>query len=143
VNLSKILSIFAVGFGIRIFISHFFDVNVFYDYIHPLSLGYYSFMASFVVFINELFSFYNISLFSVVGSGFIRYLVSIAQFFSSFFALFMNSFNFIKAQAPHFKFEYLKLSFLRSLFKSSSNSDLLGSQVKKEDFLTLGEDIMH
>ncbi|WP_345624835.1 hypothetical protein, partial [Streptomyces ziwulingensis] len=132
VNLSKVFSIFAVGFGIRVFISYFFDINVFYDYLHPLSLGYYSFMASFVVFINELFTFFNISLFSAEGyfASVRSILRLVVQFFTSFFSLFMNSFNFIRT---HFKFEYLKLSFLRSLFQNSSKDlpDFVGG--KKED----------
>lgn len=46
--------IFSFGFVTRVIISHFFDVNVFYDYDTCVSLIYYASMSFFMVLVNEL-----------------------------------------------------------------------------------------
>jgi hypothetical protein len=62
VNISKIIVIFSVGFSLRFLIAYFGGVQVFVEYIHPVSIAFYSFMSIFVVFIGDLFSFFNISI---------------------------------------------------------------------------------
>jgi hypothetical protein len=61
-NLSKVLVIFMVGFVTRVFINYVYDINVFVDYLNSISLGYYGFMAIFVVLVNELFSYIDLKL---------------------------------------------------------------------------------
>ena len=61
-NTIKILVIFVVGFVSRVLVNYFWDVNVFVDYLNSISLGYYGFMATFVVLVNELFSYFDIKL---------------------------------------------------------------------------------
>lgn len=57
VNLSKILTIFFVGFTSRYFINTYFHVNVFMDYLTLISLTYYSTFSIFIVITYELFNF--------------------------------------------------------------------------------------
>jgi hypothetical protein len=63
INISKIIIIFSIGLIPRIVINCFFDINVFRDFLHPFSITYYIIFASFVVFVNELFSTYNFNIF--------------------------------------------------------------------------------
>ena len=60
-NLVKILTIFIVGFISRIFINHFFDVNVFADCFSLISISYYFIMATFVVAVNHLAEVFDFS----------------------------------------------------------------------------------
>jgi hypothetical protein len=61
-NTIKILVIFVVGFVSRVLVNYFWDVNVFVDYLNSISIGYYGFMAIFVVLVNEVFSYIDIKL---------------------------------------------------------------------------------
>lgn len=61
-NLSKIIVIFSVGIISRYFINEYFSVNVFTEYLSLISITYYSLFATFVVFIHELFSFFNVNI---------------------------------------------------------------------------------
>lgn len=61
-NLSKIIVIFSVGIFSRYFINEYFSVNVFTEYLSLISITYYSIFATFVVFIHELFSFFNVNI---------------------------------------------------------------------------------
>lgn len=60
VNLSKILVIFFIGLISRFLVNNYFDINVFKDYLTTISLIYYSTFTCFIVFIHELFSYFNI-----------------------------------------------------------------------------------
>lgn len=62
VNLSKIIIIFSIGLSSRIIIHYFWGINVFTDFLHPFSIAYYFLFASFIVFINELFSTFSLSI---------------------------------------------------------------------------------
>jgi len=57
-----VLVIFVVGFVSRVLINNYVGVNVFVDYLNSISLGYYGFMAIFVVLVNELFSYIDLKL---------------------------------------------------------------------------------
>jgi len=92
--------IFSVGFIFRVFINYFGDLNVFVNYLHPLSLIYYSFMASFIVFINEMFSLFQISILPNFMNLF-SYFPSFSNIFSTFI---------------HIKYEYFKLSSIKQDF---------------------------
>lgn len=52
----KVAIIFVIGYIIRWYINDIFDVNVFVQYNHWLSITYYLSMAGFTVFIHELFN---------------------------------------------------------------------------------------
>jgi len=66
-NLSKVLVIFVVGFVTRVLINYVYGINVFVDYLNSISLGYYGFMAIFVVLVNELFSYFDLKLLSKIS----------------------------------------------------------------------------
>lgn len=61
-NISKIIVIFTVGLLSRYLINEYLDVNVFTEYLSLISIAFYSVFATFVVFVNELFSFFNINI---------------------------------------------------------------------------------
>lgn len=62
VNLSKTIVIFFVGLTSRYLINEFLGINVFTEYLTLVSITFYSGFAAFIVFINELFSFFNINI---------------------------------------------------------------------------------
>jgi len=63
-NISKALIIFIFGLVSRILVNSIYDINVFTEYTETISLVYYSTMALFVVFINELVTYFNFSFIS-------------------------------------------------------------------------------
>ena len=61
------LVIFVVGFVSRVLVNYLWGVNVFVDYLNSISLGYYGFMAIFVVLVNELFSYIDLKSFPSIS----------------------------------------------------------------------------
>lgn len=61
-NLSKIIVIFIVGLMSRYLINEYLSVNVFTEYLSMVSITFYSFFATFVVFVHESFSFFKINI---------------------------------------------------------------------------------
>jgi len=59
-GIGKVFSSFSIGLILRWFINDIFNVNVFIDYTHLLSICYYIGMACIIVIINEWFSYINI-----------------------------------------------------------------------------------
>jgi hypothetical protein len=120
VNFSKILVIFFVGFTSRFFIHYFFQVNVFSDFLHSFSIAYYFLFASFIVFINELFSAFNFSI------------------LPDFIYLYSNipKFSTLWSSLRFFKFEYFKLSSIRDFIKYL-NSRLYSYNTLTDDYKTL------
>lgn len=58
-NIKKALAIFLFGFILRYMINEYYNVNVFIEYLSPISIAFYSLFATFIVFINELFIHIN------------------------------------------------------------------------------------
>ena len=122
VNLSKIFVIFIIGLIGRILINSLLDINVFVQFLDPVSIAYYSFMAGFVVFISELFTFFHISIIPNV----------LVVFFSSIVSM-------LKTILGQFKFEYLNPSVLRNACKdfftalNDQTKISLGAEVGKEE----------
>ena len=56
-NISKFFIIFVFGFVSRAMINAYFEINVFTDFLHYVSILYYSFMSFFVVMVHEFFNF--------------------------------------------------------------------------------------
>jgi hypothetical protein len=101
VNFSKIIIIFSIGLSSRVFIHYFWGINVFNDFLHPFSIAYYFLFASFIVFINELFSTFSLSI-----------LPDFFEFFSH-----IPKFSSLLSSLSFFKFEYFKLSSIRHFFR--------------------------
>lgn len=53
INYRNILIIFVFGFVSRIIVNSYFDINVFYDYLNPVSIFYYLGFSSFIVLVQE------------------------------------------------------------------------------------------
>ena len=72
-NISKVIIIFIVGFVSRIFVSYVYGVNVYFEYLHSISLKYYILMATFIVIIGEIISYFEINIIplSLINSYFI------------------------------------------------------------------------
>jgi hypothetical protein len=113
VNISKIIVIFSVGFSLRFLIAYFGGVQVFVEYIHPVSIAFYSFMSIFVVFIGDLFSFFNISIIPDFIIQFFSYLVwpfsLLIQLFSSIYTSLISFYSFVKISFINYQFNSLKL----------------------------------
>lgn len=78
VNMKKILLIFIVGFFSRMFVNYSCSINVFIDFTNFISIVYYSFFACFVVFSNEIISYFSLqSIFSLIKSLFTTNLASL------------------------------------------------------------------
>lgn len=106
INFSKALVIFFVGFIGRFLISYFGDINVFTEYLNPVSISFYSSMAVLAVFVSELFSFFNISLIPNFVIALFSYV------FSSLTTTFIFLYNY-------FKLEHLNISFIRMLCRDT------------------------
>lgn len=66
-NFNKFLIIFIVGFVSRVFISYFYSINVYLDFLSFVSIFYYIFMSAFIVLVHEFIDYFNIvSIFSFV-----------------------------------------------------------------------------
>jgi hypothetical protein len=61
-NIIKVIVIFSVGLVSRIFISKYYDVNVFIEYYKSISLIYYSLMAIFIVALTEVFTYIDFNI---------------------------------------------------------------------------------
>jgi hypothetical protein len=61
-NLNKVLILFIIGFSSRVIIGHIYDINVFSDYLNPISIIYYIFMSLLSVLVHEVVSFFNFSI---------------------------------------------------------------------------------
>ncbi len=59
-NLIRIFILFIIGLSSRLFINNYFNINVFIDYLNPISLIYYTIMATLIVSINELFKYIDL-----------------------------------------------------------------------------------
>jgi hypothetical protein len=68
-NISKVIIIFVIGFVSRIFISYVYGVNVNFEYLHSISLIYYILMATFIVTIGEVISYFE---FNIIPSSLIN-----------------------------------------------------------------------
>jgi hypothetical protein len=62
-----VLVIFVVGFVSRVLVNYLWGVNVFVDYLNSISIGYYGFMAIFVVLVNEIFSYIDLKSFPMIS----------------------------------------------------------------------------
>lgn len=107
-NLSKIRLIFVTGLLCRSLVFLLFNVNVFTDFYHPVSLTYYLLMAVFAVFANELFAFFDFSL---------------IPDFTTLWTI-IPSFTKIWSSLPRINFKYLSLNYIRESV-SESSKDLL------------------
>lgn len=54
-TLFKVFIIFVFGLTTRFLVNDFFSINVFSDYLHPISLLYYLFMSFFIACVHEFF----------------------------------------------------------------------------------------
>jgi hypothetical protein len=61
-NLNKVIIIFTIGLISRIFIGHFYNLNVFSEYFHLISIVYYSFFSLFIVAVHEIINHFNINI---------------------------------------------------------------------------------
>ena len=62
-NISKIFIIFSVGFLTRLFISYYYNINVFIEFLNYISIIYYSLMAIFAVVLSEVFTYFDLNIF--------------------------------------------------------------------------------
>lgn len=56
-NLIKLIIIFTVGLVSRYLVNTYFNINVFSEFLHPISIIYYLSMSTFIVFVHELLDF--------------------------------------------------------------------------------------
>ena len=62
-NIVKVSIIFSVGLFSRFLVNYFFDINVFSEFTHYISLVYYFFFSSFIVYIDYFVSSINFNSF--------------------------------------------------------------------------------
>jgi len=61
-NFNKVIIIFIFGLVSRVLVGHFYSVNVYLDYLSPVSILYYVFMSAFIVLVHEFIDYFNFSL---------------------------------------------------------------------------------
>jgi hypothetical protein len=93
-NLIKIIIIFFVGLTTRIFINTYFNINVFTDYLSCISILYYFFFSSFIVYIHYIIDNANINIilktFNDINSNILKNLI---KFFKILINLKLNDFS--------------------------------------------------
>ena len=65
----KVLIIFTVGLISRIFVNAYYDINVFADFLHPVSVAYYFVMSVFITMLHEFANFNCLPTFSLLFSN--------------------------------------------------------------------------
>lgn len=89
-NIIKISIIFTIGIISRYFINEHFSTNVFVDYLTVVSILFYLGFSSFIVIINELFSYYDMN-------NYFYSLINLSSKFLSELMFYLSSFcSFIK-----------------------------------------------
>jgi hypothetical protein len=92
-NLIKLTLIFTVGLISRYLVNTYFNINVFSEFIHPISIIYYFFMSTFIVFVHELVHFDSLpslySLFSKIFEYKGFHLLDFIHLVKSFFKIIM------------------------------------------------------
>jgi hypothetical protein len=58
-NFNKVLIIFIVGFISRVFVGYIYSVNVYLDYLSPVSILYYICLSAFIVLVHEFVNYFN------------------------------------------------------------------------------------
>jgi len=66
-NFNKFLIIFIVGFVSRIFIGHFYSINVYLDFLSSVSIVYYICMSIFMILVHEFGDYFIIPSFSFIN----------------------------------------------------------------------------
>ena len=61
-NRANFTKIFLIGFSTRLIINHLFQINVFTEYLHSISLIYYFLFSSVIVLLSELVDYFNINI---------------------------------------------------------------------------------
>jgi len=58
-NLNKVLIIFILGFSFRVFIGYIYNINVFIEYLNPISILYYTLMSSLDIIVHEIVRYFD------------------------------------------------------------------------------------
>jgi hypothetical protein len=131
-NVIKILVIFVIGFVSRLLVNGFFNLNVFYDFLHPISLLYYTCMSCFIVIVHEYFNFSSLPSFSYLFNR-------LNEFLSNGFS------SFAKLSVSDFTLDNIKLSIKNiisrlynrdKMFLDSESSHLNGNSEMESKIVT-------
>src|SRR5579871_1486723 len=122
-NISKIIIIFLVGLIIRIIISYCYNVNVFFEFFHKISLIYYSFMAIFIVVLNETFALFN---FNIIPQFVLEYLISFQNIIKCINQLNSKILN-LKSSDFNIKSVVFTIKNLVNYYQNDSNKLTIGS----------------
>ena len=121
VTISKVIIIFTLGFISRVLINNIYNVNVFVEYTHTISLVYYTIMSLVIVLVSDLVAYFQFSLipsfvfdlFGYFGSLVVKFVTYLFGSCKEFFNI-INKINRINLDA-------LKLSSIRRAFSSFVN----------------------
>ena len=109
-NLCKIFVIFVFGFVSRLLINSYFDINVFIEFLNPISVLYYMFFSSFIVMIHEFINFNSLPSFSFLFKRLNSYII--------------NNFTTLKENYNDLNFSDFKESF-KSIYSRLTTRDKL------------------
>ena len=119
-NLIKVSLIFIVGLISRAIVNHYYQINVYSDFLHSISIIYYFFMSIFIVLVHEFIVCTN---FNIIPPYITNLFVSIfntlkpKEFYINLFKTVMyNS----KLLFSSFKVEYLKISYITKIIRNFS-----------------------
>ena len=65
-NFLKVIIIFTVGFISRVLVNDFFGINVYFDYLHSVSLIYYALLSIFIVLVHEYLTYVEFNILSSI-----------------------------------------------------------------------------
>src|SRR5690349_15430716 len=79
-NFNKFLIIFIVGFVSRILVAYFYSVNVYIDYLSPISIFYYVYLSAFIILVHELVDYYGFNIIPSFINVIYKYIINIVVF---------------------------------------------------------------
>lgn len=119
VTISKVIIIFTLGFVSRVLINNIYNVNVFVEYYHIISLFYYTVLSLVIVLVSDLIAYFE---FSIIPSF-------VYDIFVYFGYLVVKCFTFVKVLFSYItkiNLDSLKISSIRKAlrcFINGSNND--------------------
>jgi len=144
-NISKIIIIFVVGFVSRVLVCHFYGINVYTEYFNNVSCIYYMLMATFVVILGEVVTYFEINIipsslinsYTFVIRGFtyaLELLVDIGKTVSS---VNKNMYSLIFTKGVGYILRDIKISSwilsIKGIFNNNIGKMTLGAQVTNND----------
>jgi SWI/SNF-related matrix-associated actin-dependent regulator of chromatin subfamily A protein 2/4 len=134
-NLNKVLIIFIIGFSSRVFIGYVYKINVFIEYLNPISILYYTLMSSLAILVHEIITYFD---FNIIPSFIFEKIYKMFNKFNNifyFFIKFISGYNINKLNLTNLDPDANNIKDdikSKSLINSKNKSDEVGKLNKND-----------